>query len=109
MEWEINSKASKYNLSAFEVLNELMRGMMIEQKPDHEILAETFVKYMQMHEQLHQISPQHLTLMAFTLGYYYHVFLKSNEVKVMEESNEDNVSKTSSQPNSTNGTSNSSN
>jgi hypothetical protein len=98
MEWELESEEGNFNLTAFEIINELMRAMMQNPKPAHEMLSETFVKYLQMNEKLHQTPPQHLALMSFTLGYYYHVFLKSNKVKVLEESNEDNVSEASSQP-----------
>lgn len=97
MQWEIESKGGKYNYSAFDVLNELMRGMMKEQKLDHEALAQTFIEYLQINKQLHMVTLQHIVLMAFTLGYYYHVFLKSNDVTTTEKSNEDLVSEDGSE------------
>ena len=84
MIWKVTTKDGELKYTPVELLNSLMGAAVKKVRPDHDSLAGQLVTHVQTHDILREMSIYQLVCVAFTLGYFYHVFTKNNVVEVID-------------------------
>lgn len=87
MWWKLKSIDDTTQITPNQLVDILLSKHMQTNKKEFEVLSSEFAKFMQWKETLHEASILQLILIAFTMGYYYRVFIQNNDVEVIYESN----------------------
>lgn len=86
MRWDVKTKSQVVSLGPLEVSTMLMKkAAAIDERPEFEALVDTVTRYLQQQGVLVEMTPQQVAAIAFSVGYYYRVFLQKNEVRTENE------------------------
>ncbi len=91
MEWRITTKDGVITLSTEQLFHQLASGVVKKKRTTHLDLVRQFLDTLEASGSLKDATPVELTLMAFELGYFYRIFMKKNNVEVIEPSHDDSV------------------
>lgn len=97
MLWKVKVKDKILSLTSPEVLELIYSKMLTKtQKPDHDALIMQMINYLNSKVGIYSFSILQIAHMAFSLGYYYKVFLSKNEIEIIDESSNKQQSNTDS-------------
>lgn len=87
--FKVQTNDQTVSLSERQLLQTLIAKVAESPKDDHVTLAKTLIDYLSLAGSLSEMTPAQLATLAFSVGYFYRVFISKNIVK-MEQNDETN-------------------
>ena len=89
MQFKVTGNQNDVNLHRYQLLDILIAEVLDCNKEDHAAMATSLTSYLQNKNTLSQFNLDQLVVTAFTLGYYYRLFLEKNNVEILHASTGD--------------------